>query len=65
MKKIRGIQITGKQVHRIFKRASTGQPTKEIVYIKDFEKMTVDTDDGSWGITAEEIVAFLIARRKE
>jgi len=63
--KIRELQITGKEVNRVFKGAAAGDSTKAIVYIKGFERLTVDTDDGSWLIYPDEIISFIQARRNK
>ena len=60
--KIRGVQITGTQILSRFFGADL---SKEIAYVKGFKKMTVDTDDGNWIITKDEIISFIEERRKE
>ena len=62
---IRGMQVLGKEITRLFKGSATGDPVKQIVYVKGFEKMTVDTNDGSFIIKVDEILSFLEERMKE
>ena len=52
----RGIQILGQEAIVVLGR---------MAYVKDFKHITVDTDNGSYIITAEEIISLLEAREKK
>ncbi len=57
--KIRGIEITGEFNGKISYLDTT------VVYVKRFETMTVNTNEGSCIITADEIISFIKARNNK
>ena len=61
--KIRGLQITAKQL--AVSRIASGS-FNCVVYVtaKDI-KMAIDTNDGSWTITEDEIISFIKERNEK
>lgn len=59
--KIKGLQISGSSVG--LTRVYVGK-AKQVAYaqVKDLE-LSIDTTDGSWIITEDEIISFIKARK--
>ena len=58
MKKIHGIQMWASN----FDYVAKGK-TKEVIYTRSFDEMTVDTDQGSWIINRDDLLSYLNNRK--
>jgi len=51
--KINGIQISGKITQQL------DSNNKNILYLKDFESLTIDTNKGNWYFDKENLIKFV------